>query len=145
MAALCRMRPQAAPQFVLAYLTDALDHPTDWRLVSTALTIAVHNGHILPIELCLRMFGRKWDTHIRMKVAELVRYHGETGIAVLEDVVRTGSPDERVTAAMALARDGGEEAFDVLVSELTAGLPTKKWRREVVNAVARHYGERLMA
>ncbi|MHC4984879.1 MAG: sigma-70 family RNA polymerase sigma factor [Planctomycetota bacterium] len=145
LAALCRMRPQAAPQFVREYLTDALDHPTDWRLVSTALTIAVHDGHILPIELCLKMFGRKWDTHIRMKVAELVRYHGETGIGVLEDVLRTGSPAERATAAMALARDGGEEAFSVLVSELTAGLPTKKWRREVVHTVAWCYGERLLA
>jgi len=142
---LCRMRPETAPQFVREFLEQAVDRPTDWRVVNTAMWIAVRDGHILPIKLCLKMFGRKWDPHVRVNAAELVRAHGQEGQAALADILRTGSPDERATAAMALARDRGPKAFDVLVSELLTGLPRKKWRRMVAHTVAGYYGEELVA
>jgi len=145
LSALCRMRRETAPKLVRDFLEQAVDQPTDWGLANTALWIAVRDGYILPIELCLKMFRRNWDPHVRTKAAEIVRRQGEKGMAVLQGLLRTGSPDERATAAMALAHDAVPAAFDVLVKELRTGLPSKKWRRQVAGTVAWRYGEQLVA
>ncbi|MHC4562680.1 MAG: sigma-70 family RNA polymerase sigma factor [Planctomycetota bacterium] len=145
LGALCRMRPDTAPQRVREFIEQTLDHQTHWRAAVTAWWLALHHGYDLPVELCLKVFGRKWESKVRFFAGEILRRQGEKGCRALEDIVRTGSPDEQATAAMALARDGGQEAFDVLVSELRTGLASRKWRRQVVHTLAGCYGERLVA
>ncbi|MHC4982232.1 MAG: HEAT repeat domain-containing protein [Planctomycetota bacterium] len=71
--------------------------------------------------------------------------HGDDGVKALEDIMGRGTPDERASAAMALARRKHPYAFDVLVTELLHGHGEKKWQRHVVGTLARQYGDKLLA
>jgi len=134
--ALCDIRPGSAE----AVLVEALDSP-DLTLRRRAPWAALRRGLALPIEACMKAFvgGVYWWG--RLCAGSLVLKHGEEGVKALERVMRTGSPDERATAAMALtvARESGEEAFEALKGELLRGLQDRKWVKAVSRALAGHY------
>jgi len=138
MQALCRVAPESA----VGVITEAL-HDPDPRLRRDACWTAIRYALLPPIEACIKAFGRGVGWWGRMCAANLVLSHGEEGRKVLERIMRTGSDAERCTAAVALAREGSEEAFEVLKRELLGVSGDPKWTRAVSRTVARRYGQQL--
>jgi len=138
MDALCRLEPESA----LETVTQALQDPEP-RVRSSASWIAVRDGHLPPIEVSLKNFGSSDSWISRMCAGSLVLSHGEKGRKALEEIMRTGSDAERCTAAVPLAREGSEEAFEVLKRELLGVSGDRKWTKAVSGTVARRYGEKF--
>lgn len=137
---LCDIRPERAADL----LVEALNDP-DLRMRVWAPWAALRRGLVLPIEACLKAFGDGVDWGGRVCAGSLVLKHGKEGEQTLERVMSTGSPGERVTAAITLAgkREAGEEAFEVLRQELLRGLQDRKWVKAVSRTLARRYGGQL--
>jgi len=139
LAALCSVRPELARQLI----GEALLSPEFRRHGSWVWWAMVRSGCKLPIETCLLGFGRDVAPVGRLFAGHLVRRHGDVGRKVLAELLETGSPDHRATAAMALAVEGHDGAFEVLKDELIGGYAEKKWVRTVTRVVAQRFGMRL--
>jgi RNA polymerase sigma-70 factor (ECF subfamily) len=135
--ALCRLSPESA----VGFLTEALNGP-DLRLRGLACWLAVSGGFLPPIQACLKAFVSGVNWWGRVCAANLVLKHGGEGQETLERLMRTGSASERCTAAMALARTGSEEAFEILKRELL-GVKDRKWAKAVSRTLAGKYREEL--
>ena len=59
--------------------------------------------------------------------------------------MRDGPPTERCTAALALARTGSKEAFDILKQELLGAPRDRNWAKAVSRTMGRQYGKELTA
>ena len=138
--AICELRPDLAPQFVVEALRDSGIR----RLSGWAWWIALKGGHIPPLDLCLSGLGRTVAPNARYMAGLLVLRHGEAGIKALEELLHSGSPVEREAAAVALARQTHTEAFDVLAEGLQHGGHERKWGRIIAREVAQNYGGRLL-
>ncbi len=124
----------------------------DARLRMWAPSVALGHGVSLPIETCLKAFGHgvpAWaGRHTgwawgRQAAGLLVLRHGEEGERVLRQLLASGRPEERATAALALAQIAPDEAFEVLRQELLAGSPDGHWTKAVARALSAHCAERL--
>jgi hypothetical protein len=137
--ALYRLAPESAVEFITEALNDA-----DPRLQSDGAWIAVRDGLLPPIEACLKTFdsesGWWWG---RVCAGALVLKHGEEGKRALESIMRTGTAAGRCTAAVALARTGSPEAFEVLKQGLLGPEPDRNWGKAVSRTMARHYAREL--
>lgn len=138
--ALCRLSPESAVDF----LTEALNGP-DLRLRGLACWLATSGGLLPPIQACLKAFVRGVNWWGRVCAANLVLKHGGEGKETLERLMRTGSDAERCTSAMALARTGSEEAFEILKRELLGVKQDRQWAKAVSRTLARKYREELFA
>ena len=137
-AALCRLQPDRAGEL----LTEAIDDAGIRRVSGWAWWIAWRDGHRLPLEVCRKGFTRDVAGNSRRMAGRLALRHGDEGRALLDDILQTGSPDERATAAVVLAGET-PEAFEVLLNELIAGYRERKWSRIVARVLVRTYGEQL--
>ncbi|MBM4080661.1 MAG: sigma-70 family RNA polymerase sigma factor [Planctomycetes bacterium] len=137
LAALCRLAPESAAGFIAV----ALNGP-DLRLRSDAAWLAVRGGFLPPVAACLNAFGSDMGWWGRVCAGALVLKHGEPGKQALERIMRTGSAAGRCTAAMALARTGSAEAFDVLKQGLLGG-GDRNWAKAVSRTLASRYGRKL--
>ncbi len=139
LAALCKLRPDHAPDLVAEALGDAdLRRCSGW-----AWWIAVRDGLVLPIEVCMGGFGRDVPANSRRMAGHVVLRHGAAGRKALEDLMGTGSPDQRATAALALAHEKHPGAFKVLLDELLNGYRERKWSRMVSRALVRECPRQL--
>ncbi|MFA6109057.1 MAG: sigma-70 family RNA polymerase sigma factor [Candidatus Latescibacterota bacterium] len=137
-AALWRLRPEAR----LELATEGLQHPVD-RHRRMAAWLAWHDGVQPPVDACLKAFGRNTAWWGRRFAAELVLRHGEEGRRALEQLLASGSPDERSTAALALARFGSMAALGTLKEELLGLRGGRKWANAVSGALAGRYGSEV--
>ncbi|MEW6754777.1 MAG: hypothetical protein AB1505_27920, partial [Candidatus Latescibacterota bacterium] len=133
--ALWRLQPEARP----ALAAQALESPVE-RLRCLAAYFACRDGVEVPIEKCQRAFRSDTAWWGRWGAAELVRRHGEEGRRALERVLEAGAPDERSTAALALARTGSMAALTVLKEELLGVRGERQWAKAVSRALASRYG-----
>jgi RNA polymerase sigma factor (sigma-70 family) len=134
--ALCGIRPESAVSVVVEALDDA-----DFRLRGHAAWTALRRGLLPPIDACLKAFVGRADWGARCAGA-LVLKHGEEGVKALERTMATGSPAERVAAALALAGRADPQAFEVLMGEAI------RHRRSpsgevLLRPLAAHYGPQL--
>ncbi len=136
--ALCDIRPEAA----IAVIVEALRGP-DLQLRSAAAWAAVQRGLLPPIEACLKAFVSGVNWWGRVCAGNLVLKSGEKGEQVLRELLGPGPPAERATAAMALARTGDEEAFEVLRQELFSQQHDRKWTKAVSRTLAARYGREM--
>jgi HEAT repeat protein len=136
--ALCRLAPESALEFI----TEALNGP-DLLLRRDAAWLAVRGGLLPPIGACLNAFGGDVGWWGRVCAGALVLKHGDEGKKALERIMRTGAAAGRCTAAMALARTGSKEAFEVLKQGLLGEERDKKWGKAVSRTLARHYAREL--
>ena len=136
--ALCRIKPESGT----ALVTEALRDPVLGRR-GTVGWIALLNGLLPPIDACLNAFGAQADANARVAAGHLVLKHGQAGVEALEEVLRTGSAAGRTTAALALARPGHTQAFDVLKQELLDPPSDRKWFKIVSRVLGAHYGPEL--
>ena len=137
---LCRLKPESG----VALMLEALAEPAFRRRV-WVWSAALGKGLALPIETCLTAFGRDVAPLTRALAGRLVLRHGDAGRTALESLLEEGSPDQRATAALALARPGYEAAFGALVSELLSGYPRRAWVDRVARVVVDHYAKELAA
>jgi len=141
LAAICRSRPDDAESLLREGFADpAIAAHGGWLW-----WIAARDGLMVPIDLCAEAMGRGFPHNIRRAAGRLVLAHGAEGVEALENLMRTGEPDRRAAAALALAERDHPDAFDVLLAELLGGRGHRKWQRMVSAAVARHYPDRLLA
>ncbi|MCK4300879.1 MAG: HEAT repeat domain-containing protein, partial [Planctomycetes bacterium] len=138
LGALCDVRPEAAADVIV----EALDGP-DLQLRGAAAWEAVRRGVLPSVEACLKAFVTGVNWWGRVCAGNLVSKHGEKGERVLRELMATGSDAERATAAMALARTGAKEAFDVLKEELLSGQHDRHWVEAVSQTLASRYGQQL--
>jgi len=136
--ALCRLAPEAAVDLI----TQALSDP-DARLRASACWLAVRRRHLPPIEVCLNAFGKDMGWWGRVCAGVLVLQHGEEGKRSLEDIMHTASGARRATAAMALARTGHHEAFEVLKSELLGETSDRKWLKAISQTLRQRYAQEV--
>jgi len=137
---LCEFHPERAAELIGEALRDPALARSGWPWL-----IAVSNGCQIAIDLCLLGFDRTVAYNSRILAGVLVLRHGRKGEAVLEDLLRTGAPDQRATAAVALADEGRPEPFDVLVNELLSGYQEREWARIVGRTLVHKYRDRLLA
>jgi len=141
LAALCQLRPDMGAELIPEALHDPeLQTPGGW-----AWWIAVQHGYQIPIDTCVAGFGRNVAANSRMLAGWLVLRHEAEGEKALEELLRTGTPDQRATAAVALAGKERPEVFEALVGELLHGYRERKWMRIVARPLVREYGDRLLA
>jgi len=133
---LWRLQPESRDDLAI----DGL-HDTDLQVRRTAAFFARRYDLAPPIDACLKAFEEGVSWWGRRCAADLVLEHGEEGRAVLRQVMDTGSPAERSTAAVALARFGQPEAFEVLKEELLGLRGDRNWTKEVSRTLAHEYGE----
>jgi len=141
LAAVCRLRKEGGAELV----TEALSDPAIRRHSGWAWWTAAVNGYVLPIETCVAGFGRDVAPSARRTAGRLVLRHGDEGRTVLEDLLRTGTPDQRAAAALALAPERRADVFDALLAELLDGYQQRKWQRIVARAVMQDYADELCA
>jgi len=141
LAALCDLKPETA----FAFVCEASNDLRFRRCSGWAWWIAHRNGLRLPLEVCRSGFGRDIAPVSRWMAGDLALRHGEEGRKALEQLMRTGSPDESASAALSLARPDFPEAFEVLKTELVTGYRERKWTRMVARTLAKHYGAQLSA
>ncbi len=138
LGALCDVRPEAAADVIV----EALDGP-DLQLRGAAAWEAVRRGVLPSVEAPLKAFVTGVNWWGRVCAGNLVSEHGKKGERVLRELMATGSDAERATAAMALARTGAKEAFDVLKEELLSGQHDRHWVEAVSQTLASRYGQQL--
>lgn len=138
--ALCTLRPAQAHEIVVEGLRD----PAIRRHTGYAWWIALKNGMVIPLDLCIAAFGRDVPANSRWMAGELVLRHGAAGVAALERLLRAGTSDEQAAAALALATRRHPQAPGVLRRELLAGYRERKWARKMAAALARCYGDELL-
>ena len=138
--ALCELRLDLAPQFVVEALRDSGIR----RLSGWAWWIALKDGFLVPLDLCLSGLGRKVAPNARRMAGLLALRHGEAGIRALEEVLHSGSPIEQEAAAAALARRAHPEAFELLANRLQRGRHERKWGRIIAREVVQNYGRRFL-
>ena len=136
MASLCEIRPETATEIA----GEALSGPDlDLRRRACIYARWLNPAVLPPLAACMKALGRSC-----MPVGELAMRHGEQGRVALEQALRKGSDDRRIAAAMALARTGMDEVFDVLKQEFLAAAQGSKWHRELSFTLARWYGAKLV-
>lgn len=133
---LWRLQPESRSELVI----DGLNH-SDLEIRRTAAFFAQRHDMVPPIDACLKAFEPGVSWWGRRCAADLVLRHGEEGRATLLQMLEAGSPSERSTAAVALARFGLPEAFEVLKEELLGLGGDRPWTKEVSRTLAREYGE----
>jgi len=138
--ALCTIAPEEA----VSLLSEALQSD-NLQLRGSAAWFAVRDNHLPPVDDCLRAFEKGVHWWGRVCAANLVMKHGDAGRAKLEEVLKGGAPDERVTAALGLARTGSLAALHVLKQELVTVKHDRKWLKAVAGTVVRHYTKELRA
>ena len=138
---LCDLAPN--PEAAVEVIAEAFDDSAIGRGRWWTWWIAWRSGIVLPIDMCVR--GLRSDTHPKERVFAgwLMLRHGDVGRQALERFMRTGSPDERATAAVALSSPGDEEAFAILVRELVSGRRHKRWIGIVAHTLVRNYSDRI--
>lgn len=135
MASLCEIRPDSATEII----GEAVSGPDlDLRRRACIYATWLNRAVLPPLDGCMKALGRSC-----MLAGELAMRHGEEGRAALEQALRAGSDDQRIAAAMALARTRMDEAFDVLKQEFLAASQGTKWHRELSFTLARWYGPKL--
>lgn len=135
--ALCAIRPEATEELLLRGL-----HCASMLVRAFAALHAVRKGITLPIDDCLNIFvdgAGWWGLGL---AGELILRHGDEGLAVLRGLLDTGTPAQKVGAAIALARFREPQGFEILKAELLSGAPTTKNAQRVI---AQWYGEELLA
>ncbi len=135
---LCRLAPESALEFV----TEALEG-SDLQLRRDGAWLAVKNGLLPPISACLNAFGGDIFWLGRVCAGALVLKHGEEGRKALEQIMRSGTAAGRCTAALALARTGSQEAFEVLKRGLLGEEGDKNWTKAISRTLAQRYGKEL--
>lgn len=110
-----------------------------------AAALALMHGVLLPIDTCLKAFDPEVPAWGRQSAARLVLRHGEEGERVLRDLLARGRPDERATAALALADSASDQAFPILREALLAGRPEHNWTKAVARTLAAHCSDQLRA
>ncbi len=128
-----------------AYVIEALGDEAFRRASGGAWWVAMRDGHVIPIEVCLTGFDRSTAHTGRLEAARLVCRHGEQGAAVLARLLREGKSDEKVTAALVLHPQAYPETFDVLRDELLSGHRQDKWMRMVGRMLVHRFAERFLA
>ena len=139
--AVCSLRPERAGTLI----TEALYGKDPGGRNSLRFWIALKEGHELPIEACLLGFTRKFEAGSRCYSGALMRRHGEQGMHALWDTLRTGTPDQRATAAVTLADQASTEPFDGLIEELVSGYQEKQWSPCVARTLVHHYRDKFAA
>lgn len=104
---------------------------------------ASRSDAVIPLEVCLRGFSRDMVPFCRVGAARLALRHGEQGRRFLEETMSVGTPDQKATAALAMAGGKHGAPLNVLMTELVHGLQEKKWQMTVARAVLRHYAPEL--
>jgi len=137
LGALCRLRPELADELVV----EALRDPALRRLSGWAWWIAFKNGLAPPLDVCLAGFARDVAPHGRPTAGNLALRHGKAGIGALGYLLHSGSPVQQEAAALALARAGRAEAFEVLVGRLQHGGQETKWGRILARQLVRTFTE----
>ena len=132
------------PDRATAYIIEALGDEVFRRASGGAWWGAVRDGHIIPIEVCLTAFDRSAAHMSRLQAARLICRHGEQGVAVLEKLLREGTPDERATAALVMDPQAYPETFEVLRDELLTGHRQDKWTRMVGRMLVHRFVERFL-
>jgi len=141
LSALCRLKEGVVGELVC----EALAAPPIRRRSGWAWWIALSQGHALPIDLCVPGFAREVAPISRWMAGQLILRHGDEGRAVLDDLLRTGTPDQRAAAAVTLAREHGADVFEALMAELIDGYQHRKWQRIVAREAMHHYADDLIA
>jgi len=141
LAAVCSLRKEGGEPLV----AEALSDPAIRRHSGWAWWVAAVNGYVLPIETCVAGFERHVAANSRRMAGEILRRHGDKGRAMLEKLLRTGTPDQRAAAALALGRERRADVFDALIAELLDGYQHRKWQRVVARSVVRYYPDELCA
>ena len=141
MEAMCAAEPARAQE----YITEALGDEAFRRASGGAWWAAVRDGHIIPIDVCLKAFDRSAAHMCRLEAARLIYRHGQEGVAVLGKLLREGTPDERATAALLADPQTPPETFDVLRDELLTGHREDKWTRMIGRMLVHRFGERFLA
>ena len=133
METLCRLTPQDAASLI----EDTLAGPDD--LMLRVPWFAVRRGVLPSLPALVRVLGRDLNWWNRVCVGKLILRHGEPGRRALEQLMRSGNPNERCSAAQALADHGSSEAFKALKEDLVAGGGERKWFKVVTRTLARRY------
>lgn len=139
--AMTRVRPDRAA----SDLSEFLAVPEVGRTARGCWYFALRDGHRVSIETCLSVLGREAFPIIRVMAGRVILTHGEDGNQVLLQLLSAGTPDERATAALALARDRLARVFGVLLDELVNGYRERKWSRTVASALIANFPEQLLA
>jgi len=122
------------PEWIVGVVAQAL-RSSDPRIRRGAVWMALHRGLRPPLDACLKAFLLG-----TMNSEALILSHGETGEQALDNLLRNGSPGERIAAAMALACKGAQEVFEILTQELTREPANQFLAAFVSNSLAWHYG-----
>jgi len=137
---LCEAEPDRATNYIVEALGDGA-----FRAASGgAWWVAVRDGHIIPIDVCLTAFDRTAAHMSRLEAARLVCRHGEQGAVVLAKLLREGAPDEKATAALVLDPQTYPETFEVLRDELLTGHREDKWTRMVGRMLVHRFVGRFL-
>jgi hypothetical protein len=141
METMCAAEPERAQE----YITEALGDEAFRRATGGAWWAAVRDGHIIPIDICLKAFDRSAAHMCRLEAARLICRHGQEGVAVLEKLLREGTPDEKATAALVMDPQTYPETFDVFRDELLTGHREDKWTRMIGRMLVHRFAERFLA
>jgi len=139
--AACVVRPAVAD----VVLSQVLADPKLGRRALGTWYWALCHGRRVSIETCLSVFDRHAAPAVRGMAGRLVLRHGDEGLRTLKELLRSGAPDQRATAALALAPDRHADVFEVLLNELVHGYAAPKWRRTVSRSLVWRYSEELAA
>jgi len=140
LAALCRLRPDLAGRLVV----DALRDRHIRRISGWAWWLALKDGLVPPLEVCLGGFRQDVAPNARFIAGQLVLRHGEAGVQALRQLLVSDVPVERETAAVALARQKHAGAFEVLAASLQRGGHERKWGRILARSLVRNFAGRLV-
>ena len=140
LAALCRLRPDLAAELVAEGLRDREIR----RVSGWAWWIALKDGLVPPLDVCLSGFSRDVAPNGRFVAGLLTLRHGEVGVKALEKLLHSRAPVERQAAAATLARRTHPEAFGVLAKALERGRHERKWGRIMSRELVRNYAQRLV-
>ena len=146
MGILCDMRPESARDLIL----EALNGPPS-QLHAWAIWHACSRHHFLPPLDLLRkgleatsMGAGMWPG--RISAGEIILLHGGPGRKMLREILEIGTPEQRATAAVALARVHveGDATFDELLEEVQRPVRNRRWAQLVASKLAWHYLPRLL-
>ncbi|MHC4985895.1 MAG: sigma-70 family RNA polymerase sigma factor, partial [Planctomycetota bacterium] len=137
---MCLVEPGRATDYIMEALGDEVFRCASGR----AWWLAVRDGHVIPIDVCLTGFDRTATHTGRLEAARLVCRHGEQGAAVLAKLLREGTPDEKATASLVLHPEACPETFEALRDELVSGHREDKWTRMVGRMLVHRFVDRFL-